>query len=192
MKNWWEENEEFDLDGKREDPFEAKMNEDDKNFEEVFDSSFDEMPLRQQIETAYDYYEKPKSEKTDQIAESNCVMTFDGQNLGLFKNGRLQDHLDGQSGQDGFQSSGYQNVKDKGPIPEGRYYVNQKERQTITPWDAGWGTLAPMLKKINPSARGGKWQGGPVAWGTRRAWLRPDKKAPRRHRAALHHQGLQR
>ena len=36
----------------------------DKSFNEVFGSSFDDMPLRQQIETAYDYYDKPQSENS--------------------------------------------------------------------------------------------------------------------------------
>ena len=37
----------------------------DKSFNEVFGSSFDNMPLRQQIETAYDYYDKPQNQSSD-------------------------------------------------------------------------------------------------------------------------------
>ena len=165
----------------------------DKSFNEVFGSSFYNMPLRQQIETAYDYYDKPKNQNSGmksytleskpmefagQMKEdsSNCHMTFDGQNLGLFKNGRLVDHLKGQSGQDGFQSAAFQNVKDKGPIPEGTYYADQSKGQTITPKDAVWGAISSVLQKTGVPVRGGKWQGGPVAWGVKRAWLRPDEK----------------
>ena len=36
----------------------------DKSFNEVFGSSFDNMPLRQQIETAYDYYDKPENQNS--------------------------------------------------------------------------------------------------------------------------------
>ena len=68
MKNWWEEDEEFDFSGKGEDLFEAEKSSNDKSFEEVFGTSFDEMPLRQQIETAYDYYDKPQNGQAYQMA----------------------------------------------------------------------------------------------------------------------------
>ena len=80
MKNWWEEDEEFDFSGKREDPFEAEKSSDDKSFEEIFGTSFNEMPLRQQIETAYDYYDKPQNGPAYQIAGEPMAFGGNGNN----------------------------------------------------------------------------------------------------------------
>ena len=92
----------------------------------------------------------------------DCYMTFDGQNLGLYNNG-LVNSLDAQSGQSGYQSGIYQNVANKGPIPEGTYYANQDQRQNITAFDAAAGIVGH-----------GKWVGSLPAWGTSRVWLQPD------------------
>jgi hypothetical protein len=105
--------------------------------------------------------------------DPNCYMTFDGQNLGLYKygqydgnrlvNGQLQYNLDGQSGGDDYQSRIHQDVPNKGPIPEGTYYADQDQRQNITALDAVAGIVGH-----------GKWAGSLPAWGTSRVWLRPD------------------
>ena len=87
MKNWWEEDEEFDFSGGAQDPFEAEKSADDKSFEEVFGASFDEMPLRQQIETAYDYYDKPQNGQAYQIAGEpveTMMETEKSENSGLW------------------------------------------------------------------------------------------------------------
>ena len=90
-------------------------------------------------------------------------MTFNGQNLGLYNNTGLVNNLDAQSGQDNYQSGIYQNVVNKGPIPEGTYYANQDRRQNITAFD----TVAGIVGH-------GKWAGSLPAWGTSRVWLNPD------------------
>lgn len=61
------------MSGKTEDSFEEQKTDGDKNFEEVFGASFDEMPLRQQIETAYDYYEKPQNGQMYQITRDSAA-----------------------------------------------------------------------------------------------------------------------
>ena len=54
-----------------------------KSFEEVFGSSFDNMPLRHQIETAYDYYDKPQSQSSGMKSYTleSKPMGFAGQSL---------------------------------------------------------------------------------------------------------------
>ena len=102
---------------------------------------------------------------------SNCYMNFDGQNLGLYNNKGLVDSLDAQSGRDDYQSSIYQNVVNKGPIPEGTYYANQNQRQNLT-----FKNIALKLGEklgINTTEKS-SWSGNPVSWGTRRVWLQPD------------------
>ena len=55
----------------------------DKSFNEVFGSSFDNMPLRQQIETAYDYYDKPQNQSSGMKSYTleTKPMGFAGQSL---------------------------------------------------------------------------------------------------------------
>lgn len=101
----------------------------------------------------------------------DCNMIFDGENLELYKNHRKVNSLKAQSGNDNFQSAKYQNIPNKGPIPEGIYYANQDQRQKISLKDALGGTITGILD-INR----GKWKGGPVSWGLRRVWLKPDVK----------------
>ncbi len=113
----------------------------------------------------------PEDEGEDLSTDPNCYMNFDGKTLDLYNKNGLVNGLDAQSGQDEYQSAKYQNVKNKGPLPEGTYYANQSERQNIDLKDAALGTLTGMLN-INK----GKWKGGPISWGLRRVWLKPDEK----------------
>ena len=120
----------------------------------------------------------------DNLSNPNCYVEFDGQNVDLYKygqfdgsrlqNGQLQDNLSDQSGRDGYQSGIYQNVDNKGPIPEGTYYADQNQRQNISFTDAVIGTGVKALNGIGIPINRGKWKGGPISWGTKRVWLRPD------------------
>lgn len=109
-----------------------------------------------------------------QISDPNCYMTFNGQNLGLYNNTGLVNNLDAQSGQDNYQSGIYQNVVNKGPIPEGTYYANQDQRQNITAFDAAAGTGIGIVNKLGANIHRGTWNGGPISWGISRVWLAPD------------------
>ena len=75
----------------------------------------------------------PPSVQSQNNNDPNCYMTFNGQNLNLYNNTGQVGSLGAQSGHDDFQSAQYQNVADKGPIPEGIYYANQDQRQSLTP-----------------------------------------------------------
>ncbi len=109
----------------------------------------------------------------------NCYVEFNGNNVDLYKygqyngnklqNGQLQGNLSGQSGDDYHQSSVYQNVANHGPIPEGTYWADQKQRQNIGLLDA---VLGAITKVFNLPY--GAWKGSIPAWGTKRVWLRPD------------------
>ena len=54
-------------------------------------------------------------------------MEFDGNTLDLYNSKGLFNSLDAQSGYDGYQNRVYQNVVNKGSIPEGTYYANQDQ-----------------------------------------------------------------
>ena len=103
--------------------------------------------------------------------DPNCYMTFDGQNLGLYNNNGQVANLDAMSGQPDYQSAHYQNIARKGPIPEGTYWANQDQRQSLTPKN-----LALKLGEklgINSNEKS-SWSGDPISWGTKRVWLQPD------------------
>ena len=113
--------------------------------------------------------------------DPNCYVEFDGNNVDLYKygqsdgnrllNGQLQHNLSGQSGDDYHQSGIYQNVANHGPIPEGTYYANQDQRQSLTLKDVAL-KLGEKLG-INTNQKS-NWSGYPTAWGTKRVWLQPD------------------
>ena len=103
--------------------------------------------------------------------QEDCYMTFDGKNLGLYNKGIQINNLDAMSGQPNYQARKYQNLRNKGPIPEGIYYTNQ--RQTINSLEATLGTVAPLVEKMT-GRKLTNWSGGPAAWGTKRVWLQPD------------------
>ena len=96
----------------------------------------------------------------------NCYMRFDGKNLGLYKNNeQIQRRND-------YQSAKFQNLVDRGPLPEGTYYANQDRRQELTFKNF----LLGAGKKIGMLDHGDEltWSGNPLAWGFRRVWLEPD------------------
>ena len=99
----------------------------------------------------------------------NCYMRFDGKNLNLFANNQKVNSLDAMSGQPDYQAKKFQNVSNRGPIPEGAYYANQNQRQKIGVLDAAIGAATGVLG-INR----GTWKGSLPAWGMRRIWLKPD------------------
>ncbi len=105
--------------------------------------------------------------------DPNCYMTFDGKNLNLYNNAGLVNSLDSQSGHNDFQSRIYQDVPNKGPIPEGTYYADQDQRQNITALDAVAGIGIGIANKLGVNIHRGTWNGGPISWGTSRVWLRP-------------------
>ena len=116
----------------------------------------------------------PPPIQTKRNNDPNCYMTFDGQNLGLYNNTGQIENLNAQSGRDDYQSAQYQNVANKGPIPEGTYYANQNQRKNITAFDAVAGTGIGIANKLGANIHRGKWNGGPISWGTKRVWLQPD------------------
>jgi hypothetical protein len=72
------------------------------------------------------------------------------------------------SGKRGYQSKEHQTLKDKGPIPEGRWLVKQSRYQQISLDRIMWLERLCLI-----GIRFGTWPGGVSSWGMHRIWLEP-------------------
>ena len=101
-------------------------------------------------------------------AKSQVTLSFDGKFL-LWREvggGKIIRHSwSAVSGRPGYQSKEFQDLADKGPIPEGRWMVKQSEYQFIGE--------RSLWEKFKNSVGGGKWPGGKDSWGRHRIWLLP-------------------
>ena len=103
------------------------------------------------------------NERIETTIKNNEHLEFDGKKLSLIDtNGRVIKSWSAVSGRNGYQEAQYQNMTDKGPIPEGVYMVNQGQAQSI---DAKSSILGVFGR--------GEWPGGESAWGSNRIWLDP-------------------
>ena len=96
------------------------------------------------------------------IADFNYLI-FDGTRLcwvGPANRGRCWGAV---SGRTGYQDASQQSLRDRGPIPEGLWYVRQSEYQEMP--DYNW--IQSFLQEIGRTA----WPGGESSWGRRRIWL---------------------
>ena len=85
---------------------------------------------------------------------------FDGEYLRFVENGNTILELPAMSGNPNFQERKYQNLKNKGPLPEGNYRVKQNNVQDIE------NSIFEMIGR-------GKAPGGWSSWGKHRVWLTP-------------------
>ena len=107
-------------------------------------------------------FDKPVDIKPGQYAN------FDGKTLTIYQNGKVVASWNAASGKPGYQSPGYQNLKDKGTIPAGTYIARQSELQFYK--DISWGDRQRYAFGF------GTWRGGTDSWGNSRVWLEPSKE----------------
>lgn len=99
---------------------------------------------------------------------SKARLDFDGSRLRFIRDGKMVLNLDAMSGQPEYQNSKYQNVRNLGPLPEGRYRVRQNQIQEIDPLQGIFGALAKIGGASVSEAPGGYY-----SWGKTRVWLEP-------------------
>lgn len=105
--------------------------------------------------------EKLKSVKTP------ARLDFDGKYLRFIRDGKLVLVLNAMSGNPDYQNRKYQNVRDKGPLPEGSYRVKQDKIQNMDLENAFYGAAKLIgIKK-------GTFPGSYYSWGKTRVWLEP-------------------
>ena len=98
----------------------------------------------------------------NQDGEDEYSLLFDGSNLSLMRGDKKLKSWKGVAGQEGYQSGEYQNVPNKGPLPEGFYDVRQSQYKEMTLGDAIMGEFGV-----------GKFPGGLGSWGAKRISLIP-------------------
>lgn len=92
-------------------------------------------------------------------------LVFDGRALKWIRGGNTYKSWPAVSGRPGFQSKRHQRLKDKGPLPEGKWAVRRCEYQRMAP--RSW------IERIAAELGRTAWPGGKSAWGRNRVWLHP-------------------
>ncbi|MBF0135744.1 MAG: DUF2778 domain-containing protein [Magnetococcales bacterium] len=92
-------------------------------------------------------------------------MTYNGNELAHWEDGKKVKSWKGVSGAGEFQNPMYQNQPGAGPIPEGKWNVNQENYQSYDDLSLTQKALSLIDK--------GTWPGGTGPWGRRRVWLKP-------------------
>lgn len=85
----------------------------------IFPGDATETAINSKFESHGATFEYPVNTSKNQIA------IFDGTSLTLYENDKKIKSWTGMSGKKGYQSAQYQNVTDKGPLPEGFYVARQ-------------------------------------------------------------------
>lgn len=128
-----------------------------------------------------DLYESPRSEPSEDEAAAaddrpwsndrfcsaeGSSLYFDNCELSwIDEDGSILESWPAISGAEGFQSPEYQNIEDKGPIPEGLWRVAIARYQEIP--DHDW--IEMVAAELGLTA----WPGGESSWGRHRVWLEP-------------------
>ena len=99
-------------------------------------------------------------------------LAFDGKNVSWMRDGKNIKGWKAMSGKSDYQSAEYQNIKGKGPLPEGIYSVPQREYQNLyegNNWEDTKRTNSLLHFKS-------KWPGSSNSWGRNRVWLKPSSQ----------------
>lgn len=103
---------------------------------------------------------------------------FDGKNLSWIENDEVKKSWPAMSGKPEYQSKEFTFLKNKGPIPEGQWKVNQKQHQNFFKDQDVKSMIAGIAQK-------GPWPGSIVAWGKDRIWLQPGQETDTLGRTGL-------
>lgn len=116
-------------------------------------------------------YEPPLSRIHESQEDDYEYLFFDGQELKLYRNGEKIKSWKAMSGQPEYQCDEYQDLANKGPLPEGEWLVKQNNHQNFFRDQS----LASMVGGVFSSgfANFGSWPNSLWAWGQNRVWLEP-------------------
>ena len=94
-------------------------------------------------------------------------LVFDGKFLTWLRGGKDYKKWSAVSGREGYQSRAHQGLKNKGPLPSGKWLVKQSDYQKMPQRD--W--MDMIMAEFGRTA----WPGGESSWGRHRVWLTPAK-----------------
>lgn len=103
---------------------------------------------------------------------------FNGKELSWYEDDNKVASWKGMSGKPGYQCKEYDVVKNKGPLPEGKWLVRQSQHQNYDQTQTTWG-------RIKNNLGGGEWRGGKDSWGNNRIWIEPAKGTDNKNRVDL-------
>ncbi len=105
-------------------------------------------------------------------------LEFNGRELSWFEDDKKTNSWKGMSGKPDYQCKEYDGVKDKGPLPEGKWLVRQSQHQNYDQTQTAW-------DKLKNNLGGGEWRGGKDSWGNNRIWLEPVQGTDNKDRTGL-------
>jgi hypothetical protein len=95
-------------------------------------------------------------------------LVFDGKSLTWYRAGQKYMSWPAVSGRPGYHLKAFQTVRDRGPLPEGKWEVRQREYQRMP--NRSW--VEKILAEFGRTA----WPGGESSWGQHRVWLKPSSE----------------
>lgn len=108
-------------------------------------------------------------------------LDFNGKELSWYEDDNRVASWKGMSGKPDYQCKEYDTVKNKGPLPEGKWLVRQSQLQNF------YKDQSKTDQAISKYGIGvfGKWRGGKDSWGNNRIWLEPAKGTDNKNRTNL-------
>lgn len=108
-------------------------------------------------------------------------LEFNGRELSWYENDKKTATWEGISGKPNYQCKEYDTIKNKGPIPEGKWLVRQSQHQNFYKDQSKF----DQIKSEYGSGIFGKWKGGKYSWGNNRIGLEPAKGTDSKNRTNL-------
>ena len=109
---------------------------------------------------------------------NDAYLDFNGRELRWHQNNEVTNSWKAMSGKPDYQCKEYDSVKDKGPLPEGKWLVRQSQHQNYDQTQTVWDKLKNNLGK-------GRWPGGKDSWGNNRIWLEPAQGTDNKNRTGI-------
>ena len=124
---------------------------------------------------------KDDEQPNRQQNQNNAYLDFNGRELRWHQNNEVTNLWKAMSGQPNYQCKEYDSLKDKGPLPEGKWLVRQSQHQNFYKDQSKF----DQFRSEYGFGIMGKWRGGKDSWGNNRIWLEPAQGTDNKDRAGL-------
>ena len=124
---------------------------------------------------------KDDEQPNRQQNQNNAYLDFNGRELRWHQNNEVTNLWKAMSGQPNYQCKEYDSLKDKGPLPEGKWLVRQSQHQNFYKDQSKF----DQFRSEYGFGIMGKWRGGKDSWGNNRIWLEPAQGTDNKDRTNL-------